>query len=120
MTTDTAAQAAREPALSDWLAQRLGTSGPFEARAIIGGNSNETALLTAPGGRRILHRPPATANDLGREFRVLTAGRPGHPAPQALAYAPAGDVSPFARFFCDSAVSRIPPARQPAAPLFLT
>jgi aminoglycoside phosphotransferase (APT) family kinase protein len=100
MIAGTAAQAALEPALSDWLARRLGTRGPFEARVITGGNSNETALLTASGGRWILRRPPAaaisaTANDLGREFRVLTAlADRGVPAPRPLAYAPAGEVTP--------------------------
>jgi aminoglycoside phosphotransferase (APT) family kinase protein len=67
-----------EPALQHWLAAHLGTDGPFEIQPISGGNSNETALLRAPSGRWILRRPPAaaisaTANDLGREFRVLTA-----------------------------------------------
>jgi aminoglycoside phosphotransferase (APT) family kinase protein len=100
MIAGTAAQAALEPALSDWLAQRLGTRGPFAAHVITGGNSNETALLTAPGGRWILRRPPAaaisaTANDLGREFRVLTAlADRGVPAPRPLAYAPGGQVTP--------------------------
>jgi len=89
-----------EPALRDWLADCLGTAGPFTIRPLSGGNSNETALLTAPAGRWILRRPPAaaisaTANDLGREFRVLSAlaGR-GVPAPRPVAYAPAGEVTP--------------------------
>jgi aminoglycoside phosphotransferase (APT) family kinase protein len=88
-----------EPALLDWLAAQLGTAGPFEIDAISGGNSNETALLRAPSGQWILRRPPAaaisaTANDLGREFRVLTAlAGQRVPAPRAVAFAAAGDVT---------------------------
>jgi aminoglycoside phosphotransferase (APT) family kinase protein len=95
MSTDPAL----EPALRQWLAARLGTEGPFELRPISGGNSNETTLLSAPAGRWILRRPPlaaisATANDLGREFRVLNAlaGR-GVPAPRAIAFAEAGEAA---------------------------
>jgi aminoglycoside phosphotransferase (APT) family kinase protein len=88
-----------EPLLRDWLAAQLGTAGPFEIHLISGGNSNETALLYAPSGRWILRRPPAaaisaTANDLGREFRVLSAlADRGVPAPRALAFAAPGEVS---------------------------
>ena len=88
-----------EPPLRDWLAARLETTGPFEIDPISGGNSNETALLRAPTGQWILRRPPAaaisaTANDLGREFRILSAlaARPV-PAPRPIAYAGPGQVS---------------------------
>jgi aminoglycoside phosphotransferase (APT) family kinase protein len=90
---------APEPALHHWLAAHLGTPGPFELQPISGGNSNETALLTAPSGRWILRRPPAaaisaTANDLGREFRVLSAlAYQDVPAPRAIAFAAAGEVT---------------------------
>jgi aminoglycoside phosphotransferase (APT) family kinase protein len=89
-----------EPELAQWLAGCLGVAGPFEVRPISGGNSNETALLRTSGGSWILRRPPAaaisaTANDLGREFRILTAlaGR-AVPAPRPLAYVAAGEVTP--------------------------
>jgi aminoglycoside phosphotransferase (APT) family kinase protein len=88
-----------EPALLDWLAAQLGTAGPFEIDAISGGNSNETSLLRAPSGQWILRRPPAaaisaTANDLGREFRVLTAlAGQRVPAPRAIAFAAPGEVT---------------------------
>jgi aminoglycoside phosphotransferase (APT) family kinase protein len=88
-----------EPALRDWLAAQLGTTGPFGIHPISGGNSNETALLRAPSGQWILRRPPAaaisaTANDLGREFRVLTAlAGQRVPAPRAIAFAAPGEVS---------------------------
>jgi aminoglycoside phosphotransferase (APT) family kinase protein len=99
MSIHAAARSALEPALRDWLASRLGTEGPFEVRPISGGNSNETALLSAPAGRWILRRPPATvisatANDLGREFRVLSAlADQDVPAPRAIAFAEAGEVT---------------------------
>lgn len=100
MTTEHAAAAALDPALADWLGGHLDTKGPFEVRPVSGGNSNETALLTAPEGRWILRRPPAaaisaTANDLSREFRILTAldGK-GVPAPRPVAFAAAGEMTP--------------------------
>jgi aminoglycoside phosphotransferase (APT) family kinase protein len=88
-----------DPTLRDWLAAQLGTTGPFGIHPISGGNSNETALLRAPSGQWILRRPPAaaisaTANDLGREFRVLTAlAGQRVPAPRAIAFAAPGEVS---------------------------
>ena len=100
MTADRAVAHALDPDLADWLAGHLGTKGPFAVHPISGGNSNETALLTAPEGRWILRRPPvaaisATANDLGREFRVLTAlDGTGVPAPHPVAFATAGAVTP--------------------------
>jgi aminoglycoside phosphotransferase (APT) family kinase protein len=99
MTGDHAGAAAPEPALRDWLTAHLGTAGPFELHPISGGNSNETALLRAPSGRWILRRPPAaaisaTANDLGREFRVLSAlAGQRVPAPRAIAFAGPGQVT---------------------------
>jgi aminoglycoside phosphotransferase (APT) family kinase protein len=99
MPTGHTASAGLGPALRSWLGEQLGSPGPFEARPISGGNSNETTLLSAPGGQWIMRRPPAvaispTANNLAREFRVLTAlaGR-DVPAPRALAFAEAGAVT---------------------------
>jgi aminoglycoside phosphotransferase (APT) family kinase protein len=86
------------PALAAWLAEQLRTPGPFTVSPISGGHSNETAALTTPSGRWILRRPPmaaisATANNLAREYRVLTAlATQEVPAPRALAYAEAGAV----------------------------
>jgi aminoglycoside phosphotransferase (APT) family kinase protein len=88
------------PQLRDWLAAQLGAPGPFELRKISGGNSNETALLSAPDGQWILRRPPATtisatANNLRREHRILTAlAGQDVPAPRAIAFADAGEVTP--------------------------
>lgn len=98
-TPPPAAAQAPEPALGDWLAAQLGTAGPFEIHPISGGNSNETALLRGQSGQWILRRPPAaaisaTANDLGREFRVLSALAGQHvPAPRAIAFAAPGEVT---------------------------
>ncbi|WIX75652.1 phosphotransferase family protein [Amycolatopsis carbonis] len=57
-----------------------------------------TALLSSPDGQWILRRPPvtaisATANNLGREYRVLSAlAGADVPVPQALAFADAEEV----------------------------
>jgi aminoglycoside phosphotransferase (APT) family kinase protein len=87
-----------EPELRDWLSARLATSAPFELRPISGGHSNETSLLSSPDGQWILRRPPATAisasaNNLSREFRVLSGlASTDVPVPRALAFAEAGEV----------------------------
>ncbi len=87
-----------EPPLQAWLCERLGSGGPFEVTPISGGHSNETALLSAPQGRWILRRPPATAisasaNNLGREYRVIAAlADTDVPVPEAVAFAEAGEV----------------------------
>jgi aminoglycoside phosphotransferase (APT) family kinase protein len=86
------------PELRDWLSARLATSAPFELTPISGGHSNETSLLSSPDGRWILRRPPAraisaSANNLGREYRVMSAlADTDVPVPQALAFAEAGEV----------------------------
>jgi aminoglycoside phosphotransferase (APT) family kinase protein len=82
--------------LHRWLCAALGTHGPFELEALGGGNSNETAVLSAPSARWIIRRPPptaisATANNLEREFRVLTAlVDTDVPVPRPVAYAAPG------------------------------
>lgn len=52
--------------------------GPLRADLIEGGRSNLTYVLTDGTGRWVLRRPPlghvlATAHDMGREHRVMTA-----------------------------------------------
>jgi aminoglycoside phosphotransferase (APT) family kinase protein len=90
---------APEPALQHWLCAHLGIEGPFDIEPISGGNSNDTAPLRAPGGRWVMRRPPAaaisaTANDPGREFRILSAlGEQQVPAPRAIAFAAAGQLA---------------------------
>ena len=95
-----AARARVTPELAAWLSERTRDPGPFRLRALQGGNSNETAELTSPGGRWVLRRPPATltsprSNDLSREFRVLSAleGRAVR-APRALGFTDDPAVSP--------------------------
>lgn len=79
--TDTAAPAGLD---LDKLAAHLSTvgfgqfDGPLSARLISGGRSNLTYELTDGSHRLVLRRPPlghvlATAHDMAREHRVLTA-----------------------------------------------
>jgi len=65
--------------------------GPFSFEIIEGGHSNLTYLVTAADGPRlVLRRPPlaavlATAHDMGREHRVISAiGKTSVPVPTAL------------------------------------
>ncbi|MGC5364980.1 phosphotransferase family protein [Streptomyces sp. DT24] len=56
-------------------------SGPLEARIIEGGRSNLTYLVTDGARRWVMRRPPlghvlATAHDMRREHRVISALRP--------------------------------------------
>jgi aminoglycoside phosphotransferase (APT) family kinase protein len=88
------------PALHDWFATTLGDPGPFALRALSGGNSNETLLLTSPGGERIVRRPPhatidAKAHNMAREHRVLTAlDGTGVPAPTPLGFSEDPAIAP--------------------------
>ncbi|MEZ3160637.1 phosphotransferase family protein [Microbacterium sp. BWT-B31] len=65
--------------LSSWFASAgLGTGDSLSATLIAGGKSNLTFVVTGGGGEWIVRRPPlghvlATAHDMGREFRVMTA-----------------------------------------------
>jgi aminoglycoside phosphotransferase (APT) family kinase protein len=77
--------------LASWLRDALDDPGPFTTQALSGGNSNETLRLTGATGSWIVRRPPAagidaTANDMRREHRVLSALHDrGVPAPRAVA-----------------------------------
>ncbi|MFI7306841.1 phosphotransferase family protein [Micromonospora aurantiaca] len=65
-------------------------SGPLSARLIAGGKSNLTYLLRTGDREVVLRRPPlghvlATAHDMAREHRVISALAPtGVPVPEAL------------------------------------
>jgi aminoglycoside phosphotransferase (APT) family kinase protein len=67
--------------LGGWFADHIdGASGPLEATLIAGGKSNLTYVVTDRSGEWIVRRPPlghvlATAHDMSREFRVMTALR---------------------------------------------
>ncbi|MFF3752763.1 phosphotransferase family protein [Streptomyces sp. NPDC002018] len=64
--------------------------GPLEARLIEGGRSNLTYTVTDGDRRWVVRRPPlghvlATAHDMAREFRVITALHPtAVPVPEPL------------------------------------
>jgi aminoglycoside phosphotransferase (APT) family kinase protein len=86
--------------LASWLSAELGQPGELRLRRLSGGNSNQTHLVVGAGGRWLLRRPPetvisATANNLQREFRVLTAlaATPVR-APRVIAYTADPSVAP--------------------------
>jgi aminoglycoside phosphotransferase (APT) family kinase protein len=88
-----------------WAASALpGTSAPFTAEVIAGGQSNITAHVRDAAGRElVVRRPPLhgvlpTAHDMGREHRIIAAlGPTPVPVPEALAYCDDPDVigAPF-------------------------
>src|SRR5947209_7293179 len=72
------------PAVTLWMRERGLASGELTAQLVAGGRSNLTYVLSAPGDdsgaghRLVLRRPPlghvlATAHDMAREHRVLSA-----------------------------------------------
>ena len=67
------------PSVTAWLADRVEVDPPLRFERIVGGLSNLTFRVTDQRGRRwVLRRPPlghvlATAHDMGREARILTA-----------------------------------------------
>ena len=74
-----------------WLAAEVGVVPPLDFDPIAGGASNLTFVVTDAGGRRVvLRRPPtghvlASAHDMGREHRVISALAPTPvPVPPAL------------------------------------
>ncbi|PXY37016.1 phosphotransferase family protein [Prauserella flavalba] len=76
--------------------------GPLRVELLSGGRSNLTYLLTDGSGRWVLRRPPlghvlATAHDMDREFRVLTALHPSDvPVPEPIVHAGPGVIgTPF-------------------------
>jgi aminoglycoside phosphotransferase (APT) family kinase protein len=81
-------------AVSAWLADNVdGAAGPFAFQLIAGGHSNLTYLVTAADGRRlVLRRPPlghllASAHDMGREHRIISAlADTPVPVPAALGF----------------------------------
>jgi len=87
--------------VTDWLIRNVESAvAPFEFRLIAGGRSNLTFLVVAADGTRfVLRRPPlghvlATAHDMGREHRIITAvGRTGVPVPRTLAMCDDTDVN---------------------------
>jgi aminoglycoside phosphotransferase (APT) family kinase protein len=90
---------------SSWAVRALpGTTPPFTAEVIEGGQSNITAHVRDAAGRElVVRRPPLhgvlpTAHDMGREHRIIAALGPTRvPVPEAIAYCDDADVigAPF-------------------------
>ncbi|MFI6331020.1 phosphotransferase family protein [Micromonospora chersina] len=80
-------------------AHRPELAGPLSAELIAGGKSNLTYLLRAGDREVVLRRPPlghvlATAHDMAREYRVISALAPtAVPVPEALLLCPDPDVT---------------------------
>ena len=69
--------------MTAWLEANVdGAGGPFSFELIAGGHSNLTYRVTgADGPRYVLRRPPlghvlASAHDMGREHRIISALQP--------------------------------------------
>ena len=81
-----------EPKVTAWLAEHCpGLVPPLQFELITGGHSNLTYKVTDSGKRRlVLRRPPlgavlATAHDMGREHRIISALAPTSvPVPPAV------------------------------------
>ncbi len=79
-------------ALGRWLAEHLGCEGPLEHEIISGGASNLTIGVTVGGIELVVRRPPVgaflpSANDVGREYRYLTALKGTDvPVPETLVF----------------------------------
>jgi len=88
-----------EARVGAWLEQHASVPGPLRARAVGGGNSNATFLLSGPAGSYILRRPPAaalsgTAHSMAREYRVLQAlSGSDVPVPHPVAFCDDADVT---------------------------
>ncbi len=91
-------------AVVGWLADRgVSLAGPVRSELISGGRSNLTYGLTDADGRRlIVRRPPfdrvlATAHDMTREWRFISAVRPTPvPVPEPIALAASPEDGPMA------------------------
>ena len=68
--------------VTHWLSERVDVVGELDLALIAGGHSNLTFSVSDQGGHRwVLRRPPlghvlATAHDMGREFRIISALAP--------------------------------------------
>jgi aminoglycoside phosphotransferase (APT) family kinase protein len=105
------------PALRRYLDQAVPgfACGELSGAVIAGGRSNLTYLVTDGIDRWVVRRPPlghvlATAHDMGREYRVLTALYPtGYPVPETITLATDPEIigAPFyVMRFVDGAVHR--------------
>jgi aminoglycoside phosphotransferase (APT) family kinase protein len=92
-------------------------TGDLSGEVIAGGRSNLTYVVTDGVDRWVVRRPPlghvlATAHDMSREYRVLTALSPtGYPVPETVTLATDPDIigAPFyVMRFVEGAVHREP------------
>jgi len=91
--------------VSEWLTANVaGVAPPFTFTLVAGGRSNLTFKVEDANGRAVvLRRPPlssvlATAHDVGREFKIISAlGPTAVPVPDALAHCadPTVNGAPF-------------------------
>lgn len=89
--------------LLPWFRQNVAPVQALSARVIGHGRSNITYRVEADGQPWVIRRPPlshvqATAHDMGREFRVISALHPtGFPVPKPYAFCPDDSVigAPF-------------------------
>lgn len=94
--TDTTIPGIDHAALDAWFADNVpGARPPLRFSVIVGGHSNITySVIDEAGNHFVLRRPPlgavlATAHDMGREHRIISAvGRTSVPVAPALAYCP--------------------------------
>lgn len=87
--------------VSKWLAENIaGAVAPFQFQLLAGGRSNLTyRVVGGDGSTFVLRRPPlgnvlATAHDMAREFRIITAvGTTNVPVPAALGLCTDPDIN---------------------------
>jgi aminoglycoside phosphotransferase (APT) family kinase protein len=115
-------QGINEPQVTDWLLANVdGLTGPLTYELIAGGRSNLTFAVTDAAGRKVvLRRPPishvlASAHDMGREHRIISALRDTPvPVPLTLGYCTDESVNerPFyVMEFVEGYVFRVNPGR---------
>ena len=92
MNPEQVAEAVPTDALSQWITANVASArGPIDVTHLSGGSSNLTFRVRDDANDWVLRRPPvgaflATANDMGREYRVQTGLRTTDvPVPQTVA-----------------------------------
>jgi len=100
-TNDPVARSIDVPAVTEWLDAEVATAKPpFSFELITGGHSNLTFKVTGADHRRfVLRRPPlgavlATAHDMGREHKIISAvGHTTVPVPACLGLCDDEDIN---------------------------
>lgn len=111
-------------AVTAWLSARTPVDPPLQFERIVGGLSNLTFRVTDEGGRCwVLRRPPlghvlATAHDMGREARILTALAPtAVPVPPVVDLCTDVDVNGAPFYVMDHVDGIVASSSAAAAPL---